>query len=262
MWNDIFLNIDVNKKAIRLFGIETAVYFSELSRVVKRVIEKGTADQNGFFPLDRGYIEKEIGLTREQQYNCDSILIRNQILANLSDDRDHIAVDLNRWVGLITSEDTKLIQETVKKSILPKSVLEKNASNARGQAKRTSLSPEAKKVKEEGIKENFRRICMEQPISKDENVLNSLFRWVDSIYDSKNFLTRAAVEIFCQKLGEFSTDPKIRVALIDIAAARAYKDFTFVADVYARSCGKTSAVKPAEPQKIATKDTVSTTALF
>ena len=53
MWNDVNLGINVNLKAMKLFGIEAATYFALITQILPRVAAKNTADENGFFSIDR-----------------------------------------------------------------------------------------------------------------------------------------------------------------------------------------------------------------
>ena len=275
MWNDVNLGINVNLKAMKLFGIEAATYFALITQILPRVAAKNTADENGFFSIDRKYVEEQIGLSCEKQYNCDSILSRNNLVAAAEDSSDRIAVDVKMFLNLVAESDPDKIKETVKRSNLPKTVLDRDAANARAvaraeekrlkaeQAKLEQIQKEEeKKAKAEarakkidGVKEAMKLIATAQPLAETESMKSALENWVDSIYDGKNFLTKAAIEVFCSRISEFSADPKVQQELVEIATARSYKDATFVFGVYQRSHAGTP-TKVAAPQKIATVETV------
>lgn len=281
MWNDINLGITVNLKAMKLFGVETATYFAVLTQIIPRVIAKQTADEDGYFILDRNYIESQIGLNREKQYNCDSILSRHGILITAADSRDKISLDIKLWVGLIAESDPDKLAEVIKKSALPKTILDRDAANARAAAKaeerakkaeqaklerirkeeKKAKDAENKEKKEQGIRITMKNIASHQPIAAVEEIKAALETWVDSIYDSKNFLTKAAIEIFCNKIKDYSSDVAVQKELVEIATVRSYKDATFVFDVYQRSHAGTPA-KVAAPQKIATVGAVRQDVLF
>lgn len=281
MWNDVNLGINVNLKAMKLFGIEAATYFALITQILPRVAAKNTADENGFFSIDRKYVEEQIGLSCEKQYNCDSILGRNNLVAAAEDSRDRIAVDVKMFLSLVAESDPDKIAETVKRSNLPKSVLDRDASNARAVAKaeerrlkaeqaeleriqkeeKKQAEAEAKAQKAIYIRATMKNIASKQPLAESDSMKTALENWVDSIYEGKNFLTKAAIEVFCNRISSFSTDTKVRQELVEIATARCYKDATFVFDVYTRAHGN-SPVKVQAQQKITSVNSIDTSVSF
>ena len=275
MWNDVNLGINVNLKAMKLFGIEAATYFALITQILPRVAAKNTADENGFFSIDRKYVEEQIGLSCEKQYNCDSILGRNNLVASADDSRDRIAVDVKQFLSLVAESDPDKLAETMKRSNLPKSVLERDASNARAvaraearakkaeQAELERIQKEEKKAKEAEAREAKQagiRLTMKSIAATDE-LKTALENWVDSIYDSKNFLTKAAIEIFCNKISDYSSDQTVQKELIEIATARSYKDATFVLEIYKRVHTITP-TKVQAPQKITSINSIDSSVSF
>lgn len=286
MWNDVNLTISINQKAIKLFGLETAAYFAVITQIVPRVMAKQTADANGFFPLDRHYVEEQVGLSLEKQYNCDTILVKNGILIESPESRDKITVDLKRYFGILTESDPDKLSEITKRSILSKTTLERDASNARAairaeerakkaeqlelerirKEEKKKQDAENKAAKDMAIRNGMKAYAIAQPLIKTAELQDKIQIWVDSIYDAKSFLTRAAIDIFCRKLNEFSVNSKTNPAeLLDIAAARSYKDAGWVISVYESqhpNGAKVSAVKVQQEQKIGSVDTVNTDVSF
>ena len=56
--------ISVNRDAIRIFGLNTAVYCSELLTIYKKAITKKKLYDDNYFKVDRSYIEKQISISR------------------------------------------------------------------------------------------------------------------------------------------------------------------------------------------------------
>ena len=66
MWNDVNLGINVNLKAMKLFGIEAATYFALITQILPRVAAKNTADENEIYGLYN--VNERIRLKFGQEY--------------------------------------------------------------------------------------------------------------------------------------------------------------------------------------------------
>lgn len=64
MYLQLFDELRLNKRLLKLAGFEVAAYWAELQSVLKQVVKKQTADEQGFFNLDRDYLERETTLTQ------------------------------------------------------------------------------------------------------------------------------------------------------------------------------------------------------
>lgn len=249
----------VNKTAIKLFGLETAVYCSVLVNIIRKVIKKNTADSQNFFIVDRDFIEAETGLSLEKQYNCDSILVRTGIINVDSNNRNRMQAALEQLTAVLANEDPKLLKDIAKKVVLPKGVLDKDAKAAK-RAEEAAAKEEAKAKALEGKKATMKRIVSQQSLATTSpDLLPSLYQWVDSVYDSErgnNFLNKERIALFCSGIEAFSNEASVRQDLVNIAIARSYYDLTWVTKIYEdrySSCNKTNATKPVVTQKIATE---------
>ena len=63
MYLDLFDELKLNKRLVKVAGFEVAAYWAELQSILKQVVKKQTMDERGFFPLDRDYVERETTLT-------------------------------------------------------------------------------------------------------------------------------------------------------------------------------------------------------
>ena len=57
LYLDLFDEIRLNKKLVKIVGFEVAAYWSELQSILKQVVKKQTMDEQGFFTLDREFVE-------------------------------------------------------------------------------------------------------------------------------------------------------------------------------------------------------------
>ena len=110
MYSDLSDYLLVNKKLLRVFGFELAIYWPVLEDIIRKVLQKKDrkplVDEDGYFTVDRDYISVETGLSLEQQFNCDSILERAGVVL-VGKDRNKLIPDLQKMVDIIVSDDQK-----------------------------------------------------------------------------------------------------------------------------------------------------------
>ena len=104
-------SITVNYRTIQLFGLPTAVYFTELLNIYKKATNKNKLIDEKYFKVDRTYINKMISLTVEEQLVCDLNLIKTSILKKSADNPDILTLDINLYLSLLSSEDVKLTED-------------------------------------------------------------------------------------------------------------------------------------------------------
>ena len=106
MYLDIFDELRLNKKLVKIAGFEVAAYWAELQSILKQVVKKSTADELGFFTLDRSYVERETTLTVTKQLKCDEQLLKLGVMMKDPEDPNRISIAVNGMVAVITDEDT------------------------------------------------------------------------------------------------------------------------------------------------------------
>lgn len=199
---------NVNKKLMSIVGIETAVYWSELTAVLDRVRAKRTCNEKGFFKLDRAYIQRETSLTPEKQLECDRILAHFGVLAVDPDSTDTIAVSVQSMVELITAENTAELKTSVK-----------TAKPKRGD----------KEAKLAGMKATFHTAVK----TTDPELKSAYCKWVDSMVDAQCCrFTKAVVDLFENAVEQFSSDKAVKLRVIEIATINAYKDASWAINRY------------------------------
>lgn len=200
MYLDLFDELRLNKRLVKLAGFEVAAYWAELQSVLKQVVKKQTMDEQGFFLLDRDYIERETTLTVNKQLKCEERLIELGALLRDAENPNRIAIGVNAMVAVITGEDTTKLKKSRKSSA------------------------DEKAAKIEGIKSTMKKALVET----DPEVRAAYERWIDGMIDAANCrFTKAVVQVFEKTITEYTTNKAIRLKIIEIATTNSYKDATW-----------------------------------
>ena len=201
MYLDLFDELRLNKRLVKLAGFEVAAYWAELQSILKQVVKKQTADEKGFFTLDRDYVERETTLTINKQLKCDEKLSSLGVMLRDEEDPNKISIAVNGMVAVITDEDTKKLKKTSK-----------------------STQEEAKAAKISGIKANMKRAIF----TTDTELRFAYEQWVDGMIDAANCkFTKAVVQLFEKTVTEYTTDKKTQLKIIEIATINSYRDATW-----------------------------------
>lgn len=198
MYLDLFDEIKLNKRLVKLTSFEVAAYWAELQSILKQVVKKQTADEKGFFTLDRAYVERETTLTLTKQLKCEAKLAELGVVAQDSEDPNRICISVHRMVEVITDEDTKKLKKASK-----------------------SAQEEAKAAKVSGIKANMKRAIF----TTDPELRFAYEQWVDGMVDAANCkFTKAVVQLFEKTVSQYTPDKKTQLKIIEIATINSYKD--------------------------------------
>ena len=225
MYLDLFDELKLNKKLVKLAGFEVAAYWAELQSILKQVVKKGTADERGFFTLDRDFMERETTLTVAKQLKCDEKLISLGVLLKDPEDLNRISIAVNGMVAVITDEDTTKLKKTGK------------------------TSADAKAAKVAGIKATMKKAILE-----DDLELRAAYeRWIDGMIDAANCkFTKAVVQLFEQTVTGYTKDKSLRLKIIEIATINSYRDATWAINKIYNPNKFTSPATKLPEQKICT----------
>jgi hypothetical protein len=200
MYLDLFDELRLNKRLVKIAGFEVAAYWAELQSVLKQVVKKQTMDERGFFLLDRSYVERETTLTISKQLKCEEKLIELGALLRDAENPNRIAIGVNAMVAVITGEDTTKLKKSG----------------------RSSADEKAAKIA--GMKATMKKAIVET----DPEIHAAYERWVDGMIDAANCrFTKAVVQIFEKTITEYTTNKAIRLKIIEIATTNSYKDATW-----------------------------------
>ncbi len=224
MYLDLFDELRLNKKLVKIAGFEVAAYWAELQSILKQVVKKQTMDERGFFPLDRDFMEKETTLTVAKQLKCDEKLISLGVLLKDPEDPNKLSIAVNGMVAVITDEDTTKLKKGGKTSV------------------------DAKAAKIAGIKATMKKALLET----DQDLRAAYERWIDGMIDAANCrFTKSVVQVFEQTVTQYTPDKAKRLRIIEIATTNSYKDATWAISRLSSTRQATPATKLPE-QKICT----------
>ena len=200
MYLDLFDELKLNKKLVKIAGFEVAAYWAELQSILKQVVKKGTADEKGFFTLDRDFMERETTLTVAKQLKCDEKLLSLGVMMKDPEDPNKISIAVNGMVAVIADEDTTKLK------------------------KGSKTSADAKAAKIAGIKATMKKAILE-----DDLELRAAYeRWIDGMIDAQNCkFTKAVVQVFEKTVTGYTKDKALRLKIIEIATTNSYKDATW-----------------------------------
>jgi hypothetical protein len=200
LYLDLFDELRLNKRLVKIAGFEVAAYWAELQSILKQVVKKQTADEQGFFTLDRDFVERETTLTLAKQLKCDEKLISLGVMLKDPEDPNRISIAVNGMVAVITDEDTTKLKKT------------------------KAVKKDEKEAKVAGIKATMKRAILTQDIE-----LRAAYeRWVDGMVDAANCrFTKAVVQLFEKTVAAYTQDKKLQLHIIEIATINSYRDATW-----------------------------------
>lgn len=210
-------NILMNIKLARITNITTAVYFSELTNILIEVRRKNKCDSNGFFKLNRKYVEERTTLSVEEQLECDTILAKLGVFAADAEDPDRIMISPERMTNLLINDNLEGIASV-------KSKLKVNRTETAAKKKAGTIL-------------NMKNICAE--LEPNEEIRTALYAWVDAVYacKSRGFLRKDIITNFVTEIRQFSMEPAVQLKIIAIASANGWSCAEWAINSYKRSIG-------------------------
>ncbi len=206
--------IMVNMDAIRIFGLNTATYCAELLNVYKKAHIKNKLIDNNYFKIDRKFMFERTSLSVEDQLKSDANLMKVDIISKHEEDPDIIKFDFHLFASIISSEDSKLVEEISKKV---------NIKSPRG------------------VKASQRQIIINSlknsiPYTNYE-LITAMRDWVDSIFaNPKAYMSKKTIENFKKCLDEYCKgDLDLALNIIHIATTQSYRDCQWAINIYEKS---------------------------
>lgn len=235
--------IMVNMDAIRVFGLHSAVYTSELLNIYKKAVLKKRlvkAIDGDYFKVDRKFIEKRTTLSVDDQINCDVKLIQAGVLKQYNNDADTLKFDVELFASLIAEEDVKLVQKTLR-----------------------SVPQTAKETKQSAIVTRLK----ESVVCSNLELLTAIRGWIDAIFAGPSpFLSLRQVELFQKTLNEYTKgDLDLALKVVELATVHAYKDCQWAINLVENSnkpFSRQTATVRTTRQERATKQTVDQQNIF
>ena len=203
---DVFDNdnsISVNYRTIQIFGLPTAVYLTELINIYKKATRKNKLVEDGYFKVDRKYVNNVLGLTPEEQIICDLNLIKTSVLKKSSDNPDILKIDVKLYLSLLCSEDMKLYDDVKKQ-----------------------MKVQKPKGTKESQRQQYINVLKNSIECSNYELLTALRDWVDGVYARPNgFLSKSSIKIFQDTLNSYTKgDLDLALRVVQIATVQGYRD--------------------------------------
>jgi hypothetical protein len=232
--------ISFNIKTAQIFGLNTAVYISEIFNIVQTVKRKQKFVDKDYFKLDRKYVFIRTTLSIEEQLRIDEKLVKVGILYKHTENPDTMKIDVKMFASIITSDDVELIEDLSKKL---EGLNKKDPKESKKQAIITALKNSIQ--------------C------SDYELLTALRDWVDAIFANPkgNYLSNASIKLFQETLNNYTKgDLDLALRLIKIATIQGYRDCTWAISVYEKDNQIKKNIQDKQPrvttQKRATAETL------
>ena len=225
MYLDLFDELRLNKKLVKIAGFEVAAYWAELQSILKQVVKKQTMDEHGFFLLDREFVERETTLTVNKQLKCDDKLMSLGVMLKDTENPNKIAIAVNGMVAVIADEDTTKLKKT------------------------SAVKKDEKAAKIAGMKATMKKAILETDIE----LRYAYERWIEGMIDAANCrFTKAVVQLFERTVTEYTSDKATRLKIIEIATASSYRDANWAIEKLSKPSLRQSVATKLPEQKICT----------
>ena len=193
--------ISYNIHIAQTFGLQIAVYISELISILEKATRKKTL-VDGYVFLDREYISNRTTICIEDQLDYDSKLQDIGVLEKRS--VNEIKLDIKQLSYMITQEDEPVREEVV--AIMKK-------------AKRLS-----KKVKDDYAIDSLKRLVT----TNCDELRNAYYDWIDCVFAKDGFMTKKAVTFAQEMVDKFSNrDLDKALLVLNVASINGYRDITW-----------------------------------
>ena len=219
--------IMVNMDAIRLFGLNAAVYCAELLNIYKKALLKKKLIDGKYFRIDREFITKRTSLSTDDQIKCDLNLKKINILEFNPSDPDCAVFNIEVYASLLSCEDVKILASIKKTQV----------NKPRG----------ANEVKRERI-----ALALKEAINcRTYDIILALRDWIDSIMsDPHRVLSKPQVILFQDRLDEYCNgNVEQALDIIKIATIHQYVDCQWAINTYEKDRRISAARIPVTEQK-------------
>lgn len=224
--------IQVNKKMIYLVGLVAATYWAAILNIIVKVKKKNAVDDNGYFTIDRQYIKDTTQILVEDQLDCDTILQTLGVLEINQQDSNKLGIKLKEYTEILINDNIKQL-----------SCLKKVAKVTRAQKTQN---------KQGAIIFKMKTLIMEP----DQELRLLYESWIDSVYASKRFLTKAKIQLFENKINEHAKSKEDKKKILEKAIQTGYTEADWLFNSYNNKNTNISTAKDIKETNAVAKDIV------
>lgn len=227
MYLGLFENRTFNLQIADLLGLKAAVYWTALLEIAQQAIDNNLVT-DGFFTLDRAYIQKNTTLDLDEQKECEVVLVSVGVAEY---NKNLVRTNMKQMISYITAESKTVIEDIKKQA-------RKNIKEAKADAKKEGINSTMKNIAKDNI--------------DDIDIQNALCDWVDAVYARKNFLTKAIITKFKADLLAFSTEKSVLLDLLTLATQKGYKQAEYIIPEYIKTHSNSASKLNISKQQVAT----------
>jgi len=204
----------------QMFGLESAVYLSELMTINEKAVRKNKMEKIGsikYFTVSREYIKSRTTITPAKQKEIDERL-RNVGVISISKDNDNmLCIDYNILAGIFGTDLEKDTKEKIQKIA----------------KKRTQEQKEASKESAKISKHRFFAYKEIDESDLADPIKLELKKWVDCILEKSGYITAAAVRDNIQAIKDYKpNDIQLSINLINYAILKCWVHISAAIDSY------------------------------
>lgn len=198
---DMYVSYNVN--LAHIIGLTAAIYLSELININRKAIDKDKLN-DGFFNVDRKYIEKRTTLSDKEQKDLDKVLVEVGLI-NKGTKESHISVNMDALTGLLLEPNKRIVDKAV------------------------SIAKRSKPTKKEVIIQNLKLSVQ----TTNSELIEAYSNWIDSVYARQGWMSKEAVTEGEKLIDTFSgKDLDIALDVLKIASINGYRDISWAVEEY------------------------------
>jgi hypothetical protein len=230
--------LSVNVKAVKLFGLPCAAYWSVLVDIYPRVIKKDLDGllKSGFFTVDRGYVTSRCGLSTEEQLTYDQALARVGVLATCPNNPDMLAISMQDMFTILAEDDAAVLKDISKKA--------KSKSTDKAAGKKAGVI---------STLSNYASTLTHVP-----EVQEAFKMWVIALVEGKKPISKPVVQLFYETMSNFTNNPELQVNILKSATASGYSNAEWVINSIKKSSAATPTYINATQKQFTGIDTTET----
>lgn len=203
-------HVSFNIKLAQILGLESAIHVSQLLDINEKAVRKQKITEDGFFVVDRKYVQSRTTLAREKQVSIEANLEKIGVLTRTNSVKNGVKLDITALTSIMMTPDEDLVKDlgNVTKS-----------REAKTQAKSQKI--------EQNLKDNI--------ITSNDELRAAYERWIESVLEKDGWMTTAAVMVAQSTVDSFTNrhlDTALRI--LEIASVNGYRDMTWAINQFNR----------------------------
>lgn len=222
---DMYVSYNIN--LAHIVGLQGAVYISELININKKALEKNKLI-DGFFNVDRKYVESRTTLKEQEQKDLDKSLA-NISLINIGDNENLLQVNLDSITGLMLEPNKNIVSQA------------------------SSIVKRGRPSKQELIVRNLKSNIK----TSNEELIEAYNNWIDAVISRQGWMSKEAVVEGQKLIDAFSgKDLDIALDVIKIASINGYRDISWAINDYKKNhkyCVSSPVLETSDKVKLSTE---------